>query len=46
MEWLAALALQPLLMLAIIPFLAAGRWLVFRLPDSRLKRILFFSWRI
>lgn len=46
MEWLLALALQPLLLLALLPLLAMARWLAMRLPANRLKRLLLFSWRV
>lgn len=45
--WQWALLLKPLgLLIMFTPGAMLVWWLRKRMPDSRLKRILFFSWRV
>jgi hypothetical protein len=40
-NWLIALAIKPFVLIALlVPVAILGRWILSRLPDGRLKRLL------
>jgi len=44
--WMIAILLKPLGLIVLFGIAYYGKCLAFHLPESKLKRILFLSWKI